>query len=80
MLAEEGTRHCQRLHLGIVQSCDVFFYNLGNKLGIDNIAMYAEMAGIGKRTGIDLPGRKAEGLDAFEQVEAADAAPEVVRR
>jgi len=49
------------VHRGIVQSCDVFFYNLGNKLGIDNIAMYAEMAGIGKKTGIDLPG-EAEGL------------------
>jgi penicillin-binding protein 2 len=49
------------VHHGIVQSCDVFFYNLGNKLGIDQIAMYAEMAGIGKKTGIDLPG-EAEGL------------------
>ena len=49
------------VHHGIVQSCDVFFYNLGNKLGIDEIARYAEMAGIGKRTGIDLPG-EAEGL------------------
>jgi penicillin-binding protein 2 len=49
------------VHRGIVQSCDVFFYNLGNKLGIDNIAKYAEMAGIGKKTGIDLPG-EAEGL------------------
>ena len=49
------------VHRGIVQSCDVFFYNLGNKLGIDSIAEYAEMAGIGKKTGIDLPG-EAEGL------------------
>jgi penicillin-binding protein 2 len=49
------------VHHGIVQSCDVFFYNLGNKLGIDEIARYAEMAGIGKKTGIDLPG-EAEGL------------------
>ena len=49
------------VHQAIVQSCDVFFYNLGNKLGIDQIAMYAEMAGIGKKTGIDLPG-EAEGL------------------
>ena len=49
------------VHRGIVHSCDVFFYNLGNKLGIDNIAEYAEMAGIGKKTGIDLPG-EAEGL------------------
>jgi penicillin-binding protein 2 len=49
------------LHRGIVHSCDVFFYNVGNRTGIDNIAQYAEMAGFGKKTGIDLPG-EAEGL------------------
>ncbi len=43
-------------HAGIVHSCDVFFYNVGNRLGVDNIAKYAEMAGLGRRTGIDLPG------------------------
>lgn len=43
------------LHKGLVQSCDVFFYNVGNRLGIDNIAKYAEMAGFGRKTGIDLP-------------------------
>jgi penicillin-binding protein 2 len=45
----------------MAQSCDVFFYTLGNRLGIDTIAKYAEMAGLGKRTGIDLPG-EAEGI------------------
>ena len=49
------------LHKAIVQSCDVYFYNLGNRLGIDKIAEYAEMFGLGKKTGIDLPG-EAEGL------------------
>ncbi|MSV29664.1 MAG: penicillin-binding protein 2 [Bryobacterales bacterium] len=44
---------------GIVHSCDVFFYNLGNKLGIDSIARYAEMTGLGRRTGIDLPHEEA---------------------
>lgn len=48
------------LHKGIVQSCDVFFYNVGNKLGIDRIAKYAELAGLGHKTGIDLP-HEAEG-------------------
>jgi penicillin-binding protein 2 len=43
------------LHRGIAQSCDVYFYNVGNRLGIDRIAQYAELAGIGHRTGIDLP-------------------------
>lgn len=49
------------LKKAIAQSCDVFFYTVGNKLGIDNIAKYAEMAGLGSKTGIDLP-HEAEGL------------------
>ena len=44
-----------KLHRAIAQSCDVFFYNVGNRLGIDRIAKYAELAGIGHKTGIDLP-------------------------
>ena len=43
------------LHRAIAQSCDVFFYNVGNKLGIDRIAHYADLAGVGRKTGIDLP-------------------------
>lgn len=43
------------LRKAIAQSCDVFFYTLGNRMGIDNIAKYAEMAGLGSKTGIDLP-------------------------
>ena len=49
------------LHRGIVQSCDTFFYNVGNRLGIDRIAQYAEMVGFGQKTGIDLP-HEAEGV------------------
>ncbi len=40
---------------GIYQSCDVFFYMLAEKLGIDRIAKYATALGIGQKTGIDLP-------------------------
>src|ERR1700726_2016688 len=39
----------------IYQSCDVFFYPLAEKLGIDRIAKYATAFGIGQKTGIDLP-------------------------
>jgi penicillin-binding protein 2 len=46
------------LHKGIVQSCDVYFYTVGNKTGIDTIAKYAEAAGFGHKTGIDLPDEK----------------------
>jgi penicillin-binding protein 2 len=48
------------LRTAIAQSCDVFFYTLGNRMGIDNIAKYAELAGLGSKTGIDLP-HEAEG-------------------
>jgi penicillin-binding protein 2 len=39
----------------IFQSCDVFFYTLAEKLGIDRIAKYATAFGLGQKTGIDLP-------------------------
>ena len=40
---------------GIYQSCDVFFYTLAERLGIEKIAKWAGMVGIGHKTGIDLP-------------------------
>ena len=47
------------VHKGIVESCDVFFYNVGLKLGVDNIHEMADKIGITKPTGIDLPGEKS---------------------
>jgi penicillin-binding protein 2 len=47
------------LYSAVVNSCDVFFYNLGKRLGIDRISYYATGLGLGKRTGIDLPGEDA---------------------
>ena len=49
------------LHRGIVFSCDVFFYNVGVKLGIDKLAYYAMHLGLGAKTGVDLPSEE-EGL------------------
>jgi penicillin-binding protein 2 len=39
----------------IYQSCDVFFYTLANKLGINRIAQYSNALGLGQKSGIDLP-------------------------
>jgi len=50
----------------IYQSCDVFFYTLAEKLGIDRIAKYATMLGLGQKTGIDLP-NEASGLMPSEE-------------
>lgn len=40
---------------GIAQSCDVFFYNVGNRVGVDILREYAEKYGLAKKTGIDIP-------------------------
>ncbi len=44
------------LEQAVARSCDVFFYNVGQRLGIDRMSYYATLFGLGKRTGIDLPG------------------------
>ena len=43
------------IHRAVNQSCDVFFYNLGMRLGIDRISYYSSKFGLGRKTGIDLP-------------------------
>ncbi len=55
---KEGGHGNISLHRAIAQSCDVYFYNVANKLGIDRIAHYAELAGFGHKTGIDLPNER----------------------
>lgn len=42
-------------------SCNVYFYNLGSRLGIDAIARYAKRLGLGSPTGIDI-GQETPGL------------------
>jgi penicillin-binding protein 2 len=44
------------VHRALVHSCNVFYYLLGRKVGIDAITKYAKMFGIGELTGIDIPG------------------------
>jgi penicillin-binding protein 2 len=42
----------------LVDSCDVYFYTMGERLGIDRIEPFARDCGFGKLTGIDLPNEK----------------------
>jgi len=57
------------LHKAIVDSCDVFFYTLGQRLGIGRIHDYAAGLGFGRRTGIDLPGEEAGLMPSEEWVQ-----------
>ncbi len=45
----------------IAQSCDVYFYEIANEIGIDNMHRYLGQFGLGQRTGVDLP-RESNGL------------------
>ena len=47
----------------MAHSDNVYFYEMGNRLGIDRLEKYARMFGLGARTGIDLP-YEADGLVA----------------
>jgi penicillin-binding protein 2 len=42
------------LHRALVESCDVYFYEMGKRLGIDRLAAYARMFGLGKESGLHL--------------------------
>lgn len=44
------------LHKAIVQSCDVYFYELAQNLGIDRLHDYLSRFGFGQKTGIDIDG------------------------
>ncbi len=64
-----AVRHCwyapghgfMNLADAIKNSCNIYFYQLGRQMGIDQIALAATRLGLGRKTGIDLAGEK-EGL------------------
>lgn len=61
------TFHCHKkeghgwvsLHDAIKESCDVYFYTLGKKMGIEKISETARAFGFGQPTGVDLPNEKS---------------------
>ena len=69
--------HCWRpaghgvtdLHKAIVDSCDVFFYTIGQRMGIERIHEYATGLGLGRRTGIDLPSEETGLVPSEEWVQ-----------
>jgi penicillin-binding protein 2 len=65
----KGSHGVVDLHKAIVQSCDIYFYNIGKLLGIDRISEYAKGLGLGRRTGIDLPSEESGLVPSEEWVE-----------
>lgn len=51
-----GTMGNLDLQRALATSNNIYFHVLGSKIGIDNIDKWAELFGLGKKTGIDIPG------------------------
>jgi penicillin-binding protein 2 len=50
----------------IIQSCDVYFYQLGLKVGLERWSRYAKLCGFGEKTGVDLPDEAKGFVPSFE--------------
>jgi penicillin-binding protein 2 len=55
---KQGGHGTVSLHRAIVESCDVYFYTMGERTGWDRVAEYAKKLGFGSLTGILLPDEK----------------------
>ena len=55
---KEGGHGMISLRRALVESCDIYFYQAGLKIGVDTIAHYAKEFGLGRKTGISLPHEK----------------------
>ncbi len=53
-----GTHGLVNVSQAITESCNVFFYDVGRRLGIELLNQYARMFGLGEPTGIELVGEK----------------------
>ena len=47
------------LHEALVHSCDVYFYTIGQRMGIDVMAEFGKDFGLGKATGVELPSERS---------------------
>ncbi|HUI66629.1 MAG TPA: penicillin-binding protein 2 [Nitrospirota bacterium] len=55
---KKGGHGAVSFHQALVESCDVYFYTMGERIGWDRIAEYARKLGYGSLTGIPLPEEK----------------------
>ena len=61
------TYHCWKhsghgavdLNRALSESCDVYFYQVGQRLGVDRLAKYARLLGLGRRTGVEMEHEKS---------------------
>ncbi len=63
---KRGGHGVMDMEQAIVNSCDVYFYNVGHRLGIDAIAEAAHWFGLGEPTGVELPSERVGTVPSTE--------------
>ncbi|HHO48424.1 MAG TPA: penicillin-binding protein 2 [Desulfobacteraceae bacterium] len=56
---KRGGHGAVNLERALSESCDVYFYQVGQRLGVDRLAEYARRLGLGKKTGVDMEHEKS---------------------
>ncbi len=56
---KRGGHGAQDMQNALINSCDVYFYQMGERMGIDKLEEFAKASGFGRPTGIDLPHEKS---------------------
>ena len=55
---KRGGHGTVNLKRAVAESCDVYFYQVGQKLGVDRLAKYARLFGLGNETGVEMEHEK----------------------
>jgi penicillin-binding protein 2 len=55
---KKGGHGIVNFHKALVESCDVYFYTMGDRMGFDHVAQYARKLGLGSKTDISLADEK----------------------
>lgn len=56
---KRGGHGTVNLKRAVAESCDVYFYQVGQRLGVDRLAKYARLFGLGNITGVEMEHEKA---------------------
>jgi len=71
----EGHGHRINLHQAIAMSCDVYYYDMGYRMGIDRMSSFMAQFGVGERTGVDLTSERPGILPSREWKRGARGLP-----
>lgn len=56
---KKGGHGAVNLERALTESCDVYFYQVGQRVGVDRLAEYARHLGLGRTTGVDMEHEKS---------------------